>query len=575
MKRLVLFFSALALWLHSIGQQKGNETPPFLGIVISEIMADPDPPVSLPNAEYIEFFNRGAHGYELAGCTLAIGKYNKKLDSVILMPGEYLIVCDSMYYPHFKSYGKTLPLAVMPALNNNGQTITLSAADGNVIHSVTYSPGWYRTGETSTGGWSLEIIDPDNPCSGASNWRSSKDPLGGTPGRLNSVDDDNPDVQSPLLLRATMPDPASVMLHFSEPMDPGQLSSDELYSVNNGLLQPKTVLPAYPLFNSVTLHYPLPFQQGTTYTVTVMNTVKDCAGNTLASPAFVPFALAVPPAVNDLVINEILFDTPPGIAEFIECCNASDKVLDLSAFYLCLSDRLTGKVKEQVHFRNTPCLIFPDETIVVTRSVNQLPAISKKANRANLIEHPDLFPLPNGGSVIALTDTLGNVIDEAYYSPDMHNPLLSNTKGVSLEKINPLLPANENNSWQSSAASAGYSTPGLPNSQLTDPLGSFEVSVNPGFFSPDNDGVDDLAVIHVQTSNPGWIATITIYNTTGKCIRDLAVNTLLGTDEQFTWDGTYTNGNPAETGLYIINVNMFSPLGATKNFRKVIPLVRK
>lgn len=575
MKRLVLFFSALALYLYSIGQQQDNESPPFLGIIISEIMADPDPVVSLPNAEYIELHNRGNVSYELTACVLTIGKYNKTLDSIRIMPGDYLIVCDSIYKPYFLPYGKTLTLASMPVLNNNGQTITLSTPKGNVIHSVCYSPDWYRADETSTGGWSLEIIDPDNPCSGASNWRSSKDPLGGTPGRLNSVDDNNPDAQSPLLLRATMPDPASVLLHFSEPMDPGQLSSDELYSVNNGLLQPKTVLPAYPVFNRVTLHYPLPFQQGTTYTVTVLNTVKDCAGNTLASPAFVPFALAVPPAVNDLVINEILFDTPPGIAEFVEFCNTSDKVLDLSAFYLCLSDRLTGKVMEQVNFRNTPCLIFPDETIVVTRSVSQLPAISKKANPANLIEHPGLFPLPNGGSVIALTDTLGNVIDEAFYSPDRHNPLLSDLKGVSLEKTNPQLPANDDNSWLSAAASAGYSTPGLPNSQLTDPLGSFEVSVNPDFFSPDNDGVDDQAVLHVLTSNPGWIATITIYNTTGKRIRDLAVNTLMGTDEQFTWDGTYTDGNHAETGLYIINVNMFSPSGATKNFRKVIPLVQK
>lgn len=575
MKRLVLFFSALSLCIDSVGQQQEIETPPFLGVVISEIMADPDPAVSLPNAEYIEFFNRGTHGYELAGCTLSIGKYQKSLDSVAIMPGEYLIVCDSSYKPYFLSYGKTLGLAALPALNNNGQTITLSAADGNIIHSVSYSPCWYRAGETSTGGWSLEIVDPDNPCSGAPNWQSSKDARGGTPGSLNSVDDDNPDEQSPLLLRATMPDAASVMLHFSEPMDPGQLSAAGLFSVNNGLLHPKTVVPSGPAYSTVTLHYPVPFQQGITYTVTVMNTVKDCAGNELASPAFTPFAIALPPVINDLVINEILFDTPPGMAEFIECCNTSDKVLDLSAFHLCLSDKLTGTAVDQVGFINNPCLIFPDENIVVTSAVNQLPLSSNMAKPGNLIEHPDLFVLPNDGSLVVLTDTLGNVIDEAYYSPDMHNTLVSGSKGVSLEKTNPLFPAYERASWQSAAASAGYSTPGLPNSQLTDPLGTFDVSLSPGFFSPDNDGIDDQAILHVQTSQPGWIASIIIYNTTGRRVRDLAVNALLGTDEQFTWDGTYTGGSPAETGVYVFNVNMFSPSGGCKNFRKVIPLVRK
>jgi len=38
------------------------------------------------------------------------------------------------------------------------------------------------------GGWTFEMIDTKNPCSGISNWKASIDPAVGMHGRKNSVD---------------------------------------------------------------------------------------------------------------------------------------------------------------------------------------------------------------------------------------------------------------------------------------------------------------------------------------------------------------------------------------------------
>ncbi|MBK8982120.1 MAG: hypothetical protein IPM38_07305 [Ignavibacteria bacterium] len=74
--------------------------------------------------------------------------------------------------------------------------------------------------------------------------------------------------------------------------------------------------------------------------------------------------------------------------------------------------------------------------------------------------------LSNTGEKISVADSMNNTIDAVTYSPDYHNPNIDDTKGISLERINPKFLSGDRYSWSSSANPAG-GTPGLVNSIYT------------------------------------------------------------------------------------------------------------
>jgi hypothetical protein len=586
MKALGLFFLCITSGLTSHEALFGNcqntvkhpyktSDPPVYQVIISEIMADPVPQVKLPENEYIEIFNRGTTAVDLTGWKLLIGNYEREIPDAIIAPGEYRIVCETEVDSLFTRFGNTLLISNMPPILNSGQTITLKTLSGVVIHSITFSDRWFNTRYKAEGGWSLEIIDPDNPCGNYENWSESHDTLGGSPGTKNSVYAKNPDHQSPIFLRATLPSDSNVLLHFSEPMEFTSLSSVSNYSINNGLLHPKAVHPVEPYFSSIVLAYAAHFKPESHYTITLLNSLKDCAGNTLADNAVADFALSQPPESFDVVFNEILFNPQDGNSEFIELFNRSKKVVDLSAFSIALADSRTGIIEKNVLLDNNAYILFPGSYVVITNNAHKLPINSFLINPSVILEQPDMFSLPNEEGFVVLLDTSSQTIDEFHYNCLMHDEMLAGSKGVSLERINPDNPSSDPENWHSASTTSGYATPGFRNSQMILSDDTWSVTMMPEVFSPDNDGVDDLVTLHLQLNEPGWKATITVFDANGRNIKNLITNSMLGTDEYFIWDGKWTDGRSADLGVYIIYGELFSPNGKTKNFKKVIPLVRK
>ena len=155
-------------------------------IVISELMADPTPQISLPNNEWIELRNTSVNAFNLLGWRIgdATGQ-SGTMPAYTLLPDSFVIVCTSSAATAMSAYGPVIVVTSFPSLDNTNDIIYLRSVQNKIIHAVNYTDAWYKNELKKDGGWSLEMIDTKNPCSGFANWKASNDLKGGTPGKKN------------------------------------------------------------------------------------------------------------------------------------------------------------------------------------------------------------------------------------------------------------------------------------------------------------------------------------------------------------------------------------------------------
>jgi hypothetical protein len=183
--------------------------------------------------------------------------------------------------------------------------------------------------------------------------------------------------------------------------------------------------------------------------------------------------------------------------------------------------------------------------------------------------------MPNDKGTIVLLDGEGKEMDALTYEASWHFPLLTNTEGVSLERIHPDKP-NEADNWMSAAQSAGYGTPGKPNSQHNASRPQKEnITVSAPVFSPDQDGVEDLLWIHYQFPEGGYVMNIQIFDVAGRRVRMLQRNSIGGVSGSFRWDGLDEQQQPLPMGHYLIVTEAFNLQGKKKRLVNTVVLARR
>ena len=196
--------------------------------------------------------------------------------------------------------------------------------------------------------------------------------------------------------------------------------------------------------------------------------------------------------------------------------------------------------------------------------------------------NPDAFlqlssmpSLPNDFGAVIILNNQGNIIDEVRYSEKWHFPLIHNSKGVSLERIDYDAPSTQSN-FHSAATSVGYGTPGYKNSQfeVNEELRG-DVTVMPQIFSPDNDGNDDFVTINYNFPSAGYVANITIFDASGRPVRFLQKNSLSGIKGYYRWDGLDEKNKKLPQGIYIIYTEIFNTDGKKKSFKNTVVLARR
>lgn len=543
-------------------------------VVITEIMADPSPAVGLPANEWIELKNCSNTPVSLQNWRIAdAGGQSGLFPHFILQPDSFVIVCPASAAAAMSASGTVLAVSSFPSLDNDGELLSLKAANSMIIHAVHYASSWYRNELKKEGGWTLEMTDPRNPCSGRSNWSASIHPSGGTPGKKNSTDAPAEDVTAPRLVRTYTTDSLTLVLVFDEPLDSVSGATLSHYAIDGSLSFSKAVtLP--PLFSEVALTLTTPMQAGTVYHLRALN-LQDCKGNSLAGEVTVKAGRPSEALPGDWIINEILFNPKPNGDDYVEFFNQGNRILDAARLFI--ANRNTGGVISSVKpVSAVPFYIFPGEYLVLTEEAEQLPLHYFVKNPEVVLGIPSLPSFPDEEGTVVTLNGQGAVTDEVLYKDDWHFKLIDNPEGVSLERIDPEGPSQEAGNWHSAASTAGYGTPGYKNSQykLLDPAGA-RITVTPQLFSPDNDGRDDVATIQYSVTGTGYLANQTIFDAEGRPVRWLVRNGTLGLTGSWNWDGLDEKGKKLPIGPYILFTEIFNLQGKKEQFKNVIVLARK
>lgn len=548
------------------------DQPAYRDVVINELMVDPNPPVGLPDAEYIEIFNATTDKFfDLAGWRILAGSSTATLPSYALAPGEHLLLVNATNHPLFAFVPNSLPFTLSStALTNGGATVSLEAPDNVLIDVLTYTLAWYQDGSKQDGGWSLEQINPFDPCSGQGNWRASTATVGGTPGLPNSILDPSPDTTPPTLVSVLTLADTLIELVFSEGMDTESVLQGT-YSITP-FLPIAAILPQGTISRQVQMELGQPMEPGTVYTIT-LDGLADCSDNPLPSSSSGRFALPQDAEAGDVVINEVLHDPITTSGEYVEVYNRSNKVLSLQGWRM--ANESNGVVANLRDISTQPLLFFPGEYLLFTRN----PAVTAQQfplGRPQRFVEVDLPSYTNTSGTVVVVDNTGTVIDLFRYDDEMHFTLLRSVKGVALERQDPDRPTDDRTNWHSAAEGVGFGTPGYENSQFAPATGaSGELTIDPAIFSPDGDGFQDVLTMAYRFEQPGFAGTMRVFDLAGREVRRLMDNQLLGTSGAVSWDGELDGGSKGRMGPYIIHFEVFDLAGNVQQFRRTVTLAHR
>ena len=538
-------------------------------IILTEILADPSPQVGLPEAEFIEIFNRSANPIDVNGWKFSDGNSVAIFPSKIILPNEYWVVCANANASSFSASANTLGVSNFPTLNNSGESVTLKNNNGLLIDSLNYSLGWYRDVDKQEGGWTLELIDTNNPCGEDDNWVASEDAMGGTPGKTNSVSANKPDLTGPKLLSVSAVNPNELTLRFDEKLE--KTLSTVIFSFTPQLNVVTSSFTSSSLreIKLIVLQDLSPRQL---YSLNVTN-LRDCNGNFIQED-FNQQTFAVPEVAEhgDVLINEILFNPRPGGVDFVEIINVSPKYINLKDW--SLANREEEIVTNKKIITTSDFILSPNNYLVFTSNgaviKNEYPNTHEEA-----IHNTSLPSLNDQEGSIAVLSDKGEWIDSFIYKDDYHSKLLKDTEGVSLERISLTEHTNNPDNWKSANSAAGFATPGYinSNSRTQNVIDENAVNIEPEIFAPTVPG-QDFARINYHFDQSALVANVKIVDQQGRLIKGIANNETLGFEGFFRWDGDRDDGSKARMGYYFVWFEVFDLGGMVKTYRKGVVVGR-
>jgi len=362
----------------------------------------------------------------------------------------------------------------------------------------------------------------------------------------------------------------TINLTFNKPIDPASIHAVnfKLNDENNQNIPIIQAIAAKGSSNSIDVSF------GKTSGIEMnlfISGISDLSGK-IMNPDTHSFSYSFSPEIGSILINEILFNPLSGGTDFVELVNVSAQTIPANRLRLATWDDALA-LKQIYPVSTEKRYLNPGEFLVCTKDPIILASQYITCSPASFCTMKS-FPSysDDAGMVVLLNDSL-EVLDEFSYSAKMHSPFLANEEGVSLERISLEKPTDDRTNWASAAASVGFATPGLPNSQAESETEiQDEIIPEPKAFSPNEDGYNDELTIKFKLSKPGYIANVRIFDAAGRQVRFLVKNQSLAQEEIWLWDGKSESGQKLAIGVYILLVEIFDQEGHTKAFKKTCTL---
>lgn len=537
-------------------------------IIITEISPNPKPNMALPDAEYMELFNRSSNIISLNNLKIKSGSTITSIGNIQLYPDSFLVICDDSKFSLFSTFKNVVAVTSFPTLSLDDEVILLNETN-HIIHQIAYKQSWYNNNVKADGGWSLEMIDAKNPCGTASNWTASKNANGGTIGKQNSVKGINEDKLKPILTRVYPINANRLEVIFNETVDSNMACSPNTILINPIISGNYKYSFSDDFFKHLIIDFEDSIKQNVVYTLRV-NDLLDCADNVLTASSFLDFGLTKPADTNDIAINEILFNPRTDGVDFIEIYNKTNQFLDVRNLWI--GNRSSDNLIDNFYpLADSGYMLLPNNYYVITTNSEIIKQQYFVQNSNNFIEINSLPSMNDDEGTLVLFSKPETIFDELKYDDKMHFSLIDNKEGVSLERIDFNRKTNDRSNWTSAASTNNFSTPTYKNSQYLKTNTNVQVlNIEPEVFTPNNDGVNDLVNFSYQFNKNNFTANLNIYNSNGNLVKMLLNNAPLGTEGVISWNGLSDKNQLLPVGIYVVNFEYFNTDGTTDSMKKTV-----
>jgi len=554
-------------------------------IVINEILFNT---ASGSDVEFVELFNRSGRDIDINVWEIGdSGDQPATISSpdqsgIFPVPANsFVVLTNSAAFADTSS--KFVQVAGFPSLNDDEDAVFIRSTTGETIDSLFYNSNY--GGDTD--GFSLERIDPFGASNDRSNWRTSTNTSGRTPGRENSVL--SPDKAPPKAVFSTFREDGLIEVRFSEFIDPDEQLS---FSLNNDLMLEIEQFDRNNAGLIVLSGFDAAMNAEENLLVTIRN-LRDFRGNT-TSETSIPLSLPLQP--GDIVFNEIMFDPltaenpeDPSQSEYLELFNVAEHAVSLEGIKIFEERLPDGQFDDELDLVNRSGIFIPSGGHFLIYSDAEPRFEDSRISRFFQLDSVFQFSrvdasslqLRNSGQPLILADSTGITIDSLVYSDEWHNPNIVDTKGISLERKVPRGPSPDGRNWGSASTTAvpEGGTPGQVNTLFTsseEPETENSISIEPNPFSPNGDGKDDNLIINYTLSETDFTLRVRIYDRYGREIRTLADGEQAGRSGTLVWDGLDDDGRRNRIGYYIVLFEALNSASANrKTFKETVVLARQ